>query len=783
MSRVGATVEPGTPSAPRWTPPMPPVAWTAMPAACAAIIVAETVVAASPGQRAGPRRGSAATPSGPTPPGPSRTPPAPSASSRPARRPFMTATVAGTAPDSRTAASEASATSRFAGYGRPWLISVDSRATTPWPSASAAATSGRMTRRSLNIAVKRSHSPVPRRGASGHRAVPGRTPPATLTAAMAHRPDRPPMTPADIRRQVVVEELDLSRDGTTAVVVRRTIHGIRYHGTLLAVPLGRPRRGDRPAAGPDQRRRPRHAPADLARRADRRLRPDRPRRRRRARDPAADRHRRRPGAHRPARPPRRGRRDRLVAGRDPHRVHRGGRPAALARRAGRPRRDDRQGQPSRPPDRPHRLALGRGRPPRPLVAPVGRRTSSAAPCRGRSRAATGASATSPGIPTGGPWSSPAIAARTRTSRRGPRSGRWTWTRPASRGPREPREILAPGGWATKPAVSPDGRWVAAIGVLETEPLDDISPTVLVAPADGSRAGRAGRPRPGPRPADRQLDRQRPDRLDGLGAARPRSGSTRRRSSRRSRTAAGRDRTCSRSTRAAGRPATGRPSPATSSRTRSRPARAAPTARRRSPISRRTARARWSSPRSSCPATSRGGGRRIGSAWQDRFAPIEMRLVQAPGAGGPIDVWMATLAGAADDRLPTVVDVHGGPLGAWAPSPHVEVDPPRVGGLPGRAPQHPRLGHVRPRLDPAAARRLGRRRCRRRPRRGRPRHRARARRPRSAGDPGPELRRVHGQLDGRHDRPLPGGRLRQRRHQPDQRVGQLRLRPRVRPDGR
>ena len=45
------------------------------------------------------------------------------------------------------------------------------------------------------------------------------------------------MTPADIRRQVVVEELDLSRDGTTAVVVRRTIHGIRYHGTLLAVPL------------------------------------------------------------------------------------------------------------------------------------------------------------------------------------------------------------------------------------------------------------------------------------------------------------------------------------------------------------------------------------------------------------------------------------------------------------------------------------------------------------------------------------------------------------------
>ena len=68
--------------------------------------------------------------------------------------------------------------------------------------------------------------------------MPGRTPPATLTAAMADPPDRPPMTPADIRRQVVVEELDLSRDGTMAVVVRRTIRGIRYHGTLVAVPLG-----------------------------------------------------------------------------------------------------------------------------------------------------------------------------------------------------------------------------------------------------------------------------------------------------------------------------------------------------------------------------------------------------------------------------------------------------------------------------------------------------------------------------------------------------------------
>ena len=47
----------------------------------------------------------------------------------------MSATVAGTAPVARIAASEAVATSTFWGYGSPWLMSVDSRATTGVPSA------------------------------------------------------------------------------------------------------------------------------------------------------------------------------------------------------------------------------------------------------------------------------------------------------------------------------------------------------------------------------------------------------------------------------------------------------------------------------------------------------------------------------------------------------------------------------------------------------------------------------------------------------------------------
>ena len=86
-------------------------------------------------RRRGPRRGSGGRPS-------EREPACAvasawsAASSRPTRsRPSWIATVAGIAPASRTAASDAVATSRFCGYGRPWLISVDSRATTGRPSA------------------------------------------------------------------------------------------------------------------------------------------------------------------------------------------------------------------------------------------------------------------------------------------------------------------------------------------------------------------------------------------------------------------------------------------------------------------------------------------------------------------------------------------------------------------------------------------------------------------------------------------------------------------------
>ncbi len=134
--------------APRWTPPMPPVAKTRMPAAAAAIIVADTVVAAQPStDSAAARFGRAALT---TDPAGAVASSSSAASSSPTRiRPPRIAIVAGVAPAATTAASEAHATSRFCGYGNPWLISVDSRATTGRRSRSAAATAGAIDRRSV----------------------------------------------------------------------------------------------------------------------------------------------------------------------------------------------------------------------------------------------------------------------------------------------------------------------------------------------------------------------------------------------------------------------------------------------------------------------------------------------------------------------------------------------------------------------------------------------------------------------------------------------------------
>jgi dipeptidyl aminopeptidase/acylaminoacyl peptidase len=62
---------------------------------------------------------------------------------------------------------------------------------------------------------------------------------------------------------------------------------------------------------------------------------------------------------------------------------------------------------------------------------------------------------------------------------------------------------------------------------------------------------------------------------------------------------------------------------------------------------------------------------MGGAWRRRAPWPEMRRVLVPGEGGPIETWIASPAGAGEAALPTVVNIHGGPLGAWSPAPSTE----------------------------------------------------------------------------------------------------------------
>ena len=171
---------------------------------------------------------------------------------------------------------------------------------------------------------------------------------------------------------------------------------------------------------------------------------------------------------------------------------------------------------------------------------------------------------------------------------------------------------------------------------------------------------------------------------------------------------------------------------------------------------------------------------FGSAWQRRFRQPTMVRVDAPGAGGPIETWIASPTGAGDAPLPTIVDVHGGPLGCWAPAPHHEVTMltgagyrvvlPNIRGSAGygRGWIRPQLGDwggvdaddVHAALDHVIALGLAE--------------------PGAARHPRAELRRLHGELDGRHDRPLPRRGVGERRDQPGHGLGQLRQRPRVLP---
>jgi dipeptidyl aminopeptidase/acylaminoacyl peptidase len=229
---------------------------------------------------------------------------------------------------------------------------------------------------------------------------------------------------------------------------------------------------------------------------------------------------------------------------------------------------------------------------------------------------------------------------------------------------EAREILALAGWVKSPAWSPDGRHIAGVGVDDPDFFDDISPSIAVASLEAGPRGALLAP---------DLDRAVGDWSDG-------------------------DLT--------GWQADARPGPSwdgsavvalVTDRGRVHPW--------RFPVDPSSGAAAGDPERIGADPLVRahtialGGGRMtvtaqvgarppdlfevlpdgtlrrlttMGSTWIDDLEWPGMRVVEAPGPGGPIETWIASPAGAGDEPLPTVVDVHGGPLGAWSPGPSLEV---------------------------------------------------------------------------------------------------------------
>ena len=229
----------------------------------------------------------------------------------------------------------------------------------------------------------------------------------------------------------------------------------------------------------------------------------------------------------------------------------------------------------------------------------------------------------------------------------------------------PREILALAGPVRAPAWSPDGRWLAAVGIDDADHFDDLAPTLVVGPADGSAPAVTLAPdldRPVGDWSDGDLNGWQADprlapRWDPAGDAL---------------VSLVTDRGRSHPWRFPVDPATGRPGgdPVRLASGDTRAHAFASAGGLVAVLASLDAR-----PPEVCLPDGAGGLRAmssIGSAWVDDLAWPVMRRVEAPGPGGPIETWIASPVGAGDRPLPTVVDIHGGPLGAWSPAPSLEV---------------------------------------------------------------------------------------------------------------
>jgi len=211
---------------------------------------------------------------------------------------------------------------------------------------------------------------------------------------------------------------------------------------------------------------------------------------------------------------------------------------------------------------------------------------------------------------------------------------------------EPREVLRVGGPAHSPAWSPDGRWLAAVGTLDADALDDTSPELVVGPADGSAP---------PWPLAPSLDRPIGSWIDtdlfGWTAS---SRTTPAWLDRGRIVAVVSDRGRSAPWRFDVDPETGRPAERTPEplvtgdiATHSL---AVATGENAPRDGRMTLLACVGNRPVELVTVPLGGQApairtRLGSRWTDGLEWPEMRLVQAPGAGGPIDLWVASRAGA------------------------------------------------------------------------------------------------------------------------------------------